>query len=835
MPNSDLNRVEELFYQCRSLPREERAKFLETACGEDQQTRSQIERLLATNDEAGDVDITDIVVGVMEDIRQDAKPWAGRMVGAYRIVREIGHGGMGAVYLAERADGAFKKSVAVKVLQWNMASSTLAERFRQERQILAGLDHPNIASLHDGGVTEDGLPYLVMDYIDGEPLLDWCKDKSVQERIHLFQQICSAVQYAHQHLVIHRDLKPDNILVDKSGTPKLLDFGIAKILDEQMQVSAGGNTTAYRPFTPRYSSPEQVEGQPVSTVTDVYGLGMILYEMLTGIPAQHLTSTQYEELHRVVCTVDPPKPSAAVSSPKLAEELSGDIDAIVMKALRKEPAARYGSVEQLSDDIGRYLEHSPVLARQSTFRYRAGRFIRRRRAAVIASSAALLALILFALTMTIQARRIAHERDNAARERDNAARERDNAVRAQNKADQTAKFLESLFTNAGPRATQGKEITLRETLDRGAEQAKTELASQPEVQAHMMQVFGDVYDDLGLYDQALGQLKEKLRIQQDVLHASEVDQAETKLSLADVYYGLGNVAEFGKLNEEVVASRKLLMKQNPNTLASALNCLGMFYSKERGDPAAAEPMFREAIDLYRRPDADPLNLAAALTNYGNMLTQLKRYPEAEKSLNEALDILRRTKGELYPGVPTVMGFMARLHNGMGDYAGATEWRRKELDLNIKVNGEMHPITARSMITLGGQLANYEGNIAEAEPLVRRGLEIDHKLLPKGHYDIGVAESELGNILLARGDARQAEPLLRSAVQITTATLAETSDYRIYSNEKLGICLARLKKYSEAYTYLSRACPAAIQKFGASDPKSISCQKSLDETKAALHR
>ncbi|MCL2659280.1 MAG: protein kinase, partial [Acidobacteriaceae bacterium] len=658
MSNNDLKRVEELFHQCLNLPAEDRPTFLETACDGNEPLRKEVENLLAADTDE-EIDITGSMGRVAEDISEQREPWAGRIVGAYRIVREIGRGGMGTVYLAERADGIFEGSVAVKILQWSVANSSMTERFRQERQILASLKHPNIAHLLDGGVTEDGLPYLVMDYIDGEPLLDWCKDKSIPERIHLFQQICSAVQYAHQHLVIHRDLKPDNILVDKSGSPKLLDFGIAKILDEQMQDSAGGNTTVYRPLTPRYSSPEQVDGRPVSTVTDVYGLGMILYEMLTGTPAQHLTSAQYEELHRVVCTVDPPKPSAAVTSPKLAEELTGDIDAIIMKALRKEPSARYSYVKELSDDIGRYLEHSPVLARQSTFRYRAGRFIRRRRAAVITASAALLALILFSITMTIQVRRTARERDNAARERDTAARERD-------KADQTAKFLESLFTNAGPRATQGKEITLRETLDEGAKQVRTELSSQPEIQAHMMKVFGDVYVDLGLYDQALVQLKEVLRIQHDVLHASEVDQAETKLSLANVYYELGNVAEFGKLNEEIVASRKLLMKQNPNTLASALNCLGSFYGQERGNAAAAEPMFREAIDLYRRPDADPLNLAATLTNYGNLLTQLKRYPEAEKALNEALDIFRRTKGELYPGVPTVMGFMARLHNGMGD-------------------------------------------------------------------------------------------------------------------------------------------------------------------------
>ncbi|MCL2659624.1 MAG: tetratricopeptide repeat protein, partial [Acidobacteriaceae bacterium] len=458
---------------------------------------------------------------------------------------------------------------------------------------------------------------------------------------------------------------------------------------------------------------------------------------------------------------------------------------------------------------------------RSTFRYRAGRFLRRRRAAVIAGSVALLALILFSITMTIQARRI--------------ARERDNAVRAQNKTDQTAKFFESLFTNVDPHVTQGKEITLRETLDRGAEQIKTELASQPDVQAHMMKVLGDVYCNLGLNDQALVQLKETLRIQQNVLHASEVDQAETKLSLAFAYYELGNFAEVEKLNEEIVSSRKLLMEQSPYTLARALNNLGTFYTFERGDEAAAEPMYREAIDIYSRPDADPLDLAAALSRYGNLLRRLKRYPEAEKSLNEALDIYRRTKGELYPGVEEAMDFMARLRRDMGDYAGATEWRRKVLDLSMKLYGERHPYTASMMMALGGQLANYGGNIAEAEELVRRGLEIHRKLFPKGHYAIGMDEAELGDILLVRGDARQAEPVLRDAVQILTATDPEGSDYRIYSEEKLGICLARLRKYSEAYPYLSRVCPAAIQKFGASDPWSAGCQKSLDETKAALHR
>ncbi|MCL2659055.1 MAG: serine/threonine-protein kinase [Acidobacteriaceae bacterium] len=822
MSSSDLKRLEELFHECRSVPVEDRPRFLEAACGGDEQLRTQVEILLAASGNAPD--ITGMVVRAVDDMRQQSKPWAGRMAGAYRIVREIGHGGMGAVYLAERADGAFEKSVAVKVLQWSMANSALAERFRQERQILAGLDHPNIARLLDGGVTEDGLPFLVMDYVDGEPLLDWCKEKPLHERIQLFQQICSAAQYAHQHLVVHRDLKPDNILVDKSGTPKLLDFGIAKIVSEQMQDSADGSTSVFRPFTPRYSSPEQVDGRPVSTVTDVYGLGMILYEMLTGVPAQRLTSTQYEELHRVVCTVDPPKPSAAASSRKLADELTGDLDAIIMKALRKEPAARYGSVEQLSDDIRRYLQHVPVLARRSTFRYRAGRFLRRRRGAVIAGSTALLALILFALAMTVQARRIAHERDHAERER--------------NKADQTAKFLESLFTDASPDVAKGKQITLRETLDRGAERVKTELAGQPEVQAHMMLVLGNVYGSLDLYDQALDQLKESLRIQQEVLHLPEVDQATTKSDLAGVYGDTGNLVESERLLREVVGLREQLVKRNPRPLISSLEGLGAIQGI-KGDPAAAEPLLREAIEVYRQPNVEhthdvQLAFADTLTVHANALVDLKRYTEAETEVNEALDIFRRTEGEQYPNALNTMYLMAKLRNAMGDHDGAIEWSRKVVALSIKVNGEMNRQTAADMNDLGGYLKQY-GDISEAEALVRRALDIYSKVFPEGHYLIGQAKVNLGDILLRRGEPRQAEPVLREAVQILTKTLPQGHRSREFAEEALGSCLVQLKRYSEAYPYLSRACPATIQNHGADSFRAVRCQKALAETNAVLHK
>jgi serine/threonine protein kinase len=381
--------------------------YLDEACQGDVELRGEVESLLQHHQLAATGFLKQPALQLAEPPTDGELPSAriGRRVGVYQILEEIGHGGMGAVYRAARVDGQYEKEVAVKLVRGGYDTSFVLERFRHERQILASLDHPNIARLLDGGTTGDGGPYLVMELIEGEPIDQYCDghDLNVTERLKLFRQVCGAVQYGHQRLVIHRDIKPSNILVTSEGVPKLLDFGIAKILDP----STNSETTLLHPLTPGYASPEQIRGEPITTASDVYSLGVVLYRLLAGrAPFSELPT---HEMAKAVCEEEPGRPStvslrnadragpAALSegtAGKLRRRLTGDLDNIVLKALRNEPQRRYGSVEQFGEDIRRHFEGLPVNARQGSWNYRAGKFIQRHKAGVAASVIVLLTLLI---------------------------------------------------------------------------------------------------------------------------------------------------------------------------------------------------------------------------------------------------------------------------------------------------------------------------------------------------------------------------------------------------------------------------------------------------------
>ncbi len=441
--------VREILDNVIALPASERPAYLDHACAADAELHREVESLLHAHEDAGSVFLRHPAANLKSALPETARASdrVGRRIGAYQIVEEIGHGGMGEVYRAVRADGQFDQQGAIKFVRIGLDTPTLVERFRQERQILATLDHPNIGRLYDGGTTEDGIPYLVMEMIAGTPIDQYCDQHNlgVAARLQLFLQVCAAVQYAHQHLVIHRDIKPSNILVTTAGVPKLLDFGIAKILDP----SAGAETTLLRPMTPEYASPEQICGQPITTAADVYSLGVVLYRLLTGrSPYPESTRTPLE-FARLICEVDPPRPSTAnlaasnradsqpprpaapaktrEFSAELCRRLKGDLDNIVLKALRKKPERRYPSVEQLAEDVRRHLQGLPVTATPDSVSYRIRKFVRRHRAGVAAT-----ALILFAVTggiiSTVREARIAEANRRRAEARFNDVRKLANSL-----------------------------------------------------------------------------------------------------------------------------------------------------------------------------------------------------------------------------------------------------------------------------------------------------------------------------------------------------------------------------------------------------------------------
>ena len=456
-------RAEELFDEALGRPLDERRAFLDQSCGSDPTLRRQVERLLAADGEAARF----LGRSVLEDFERLLGDGASasaesRSIGPYRLIRQIGEGGMSKVWLAVRADREVRRRVAIKCLRRGMATEDLRRRLRRERQILASLDHPHIARLFDVGTTASGLPYFVMEYIEGEPITDYCDQRrlTIEERLELFRSVCSAVHYAHQNLVVHRDIKPSNILVSAAGTPKLLDFGVAKWLNPELSSEHLAPTTPWQHFlTPGYASPEQVRGYRVTTASDVYSLGVLLFKLLAGCRPFQQAGGSPQEIERTLSGEEPPALAAAVASASdplsvcrarrveqqvLSRRLAGDLDTIVAKALRKEPQRRYGSAEQLAEDLRRHAVGLPVTARKPTFGYRAGRFAHRNRVALGVAAAFTILLVAAAIGLGMLSIRLTKERDAAHRERE--------------KATEVADFLQEMFELTGPRRGAAKPV-----------------------------------------------------------------------------------------------------------------------------------------------------------------------------------------------------------------------------------------------------------------------------------------------------------------------------------------------------------------------------------------
>jgi serine/threonine protein kinase len=510
-------RLNELFFQAARLQGAERQAFIVRETRGDQELERELLALLERGDERRANPLTRTLGSGLALAPREERSLVGRVVAKYQLVSILGRGGAGTVFLGERADKQFSGKVAVKVVDRANAAD-LGMRFRAERQILASLNHPNIARLIDAGETEDGQPYLVMEYVEGKPLDQYCDENrlDLRKRLKLFMDICAAVQYAHQNLIIHRDLKPANILVTADGTAKLLDFGIAKLLNRNSIGNTASELTRMneRLLTPEYASPEQIIGGAVTTVTDVYSLGIVLYRLLSGLRPYDLSgATSQLEMERSICVADPPRPSAnvqrAMQSPpaqdeqpiaavalarglspeRLRRRLVGDLDAIVMRALRKEPQHRYTSVERLVADIRHYLENEPVQARQGNWVYYTQRFVRRHTTAVAASTGFLIFVIAVAIVMSIQRQSIA-----AALERATHDRER---------AEKVSQFMLDVFSAADPFTNFGKEPTARVLLDQAARTIQNDLTQQPEVRARLLEAIGRSYRRMGQPDRAV--------------------------------------------------------------------------------------------------------------------------------------------------------------------------------------------------------------------------------------------------------------------------------------------------------------------------------------------
>jgi serine/threonine protein kinase len=499
MNEADWKTVKEIFLEALTKSGAAREEYMAKTCGGNAEIRGEVESLLTEHSLVENF-IEEPVFHTSEIFANGAKQ-AEKHFGNYKILCEIGAGGMGAVFLAERDDGEFSQKAAIKIIRQTLADSHLVNRFKRERQILANLNHPNIAKLLDGGVSVSGEPFLAMEYIEGEAITKFAEAQNLnlEERLKLFLKICSAVSYAHRNLIVHRDLKPGNILVTKDGEPKLLDFGLAKLLDENLPGRFVADPDGFsRAGQPAYASPEQLKGEPITTASDIYSLGVIFYELLTGERPFHFEGKSLEEIIRTAAETAPPAPSAIPKSKTKNLKLKGDLDKIALMALRKKSERRYRSVEAFSDDIERFLKGLPVAARPNTFRYRTEKFVRRNKVGIIAAALIFITVCGGLITTVWQARVAARERDQAQQ------------GESESRTNQRL-FAKYAFRRLRPKKRE-KDATVIEVLNDAVQKIETDFANQPEMKAQALLTIGQTYNKLDLMDEAERTLRVALRL-----------------------------------------------------------------------------------------------------------------------------------------------------------------------------------------------------------------------------------------------------------------------------------------------------------------------------------
>lgn len=816
------DQVKELFALALEREPEERNKFLRQACAGDDSLCAEIESLLSSFDGASTF-LEDCPAAELLSAQSGAI--AGKRIGAYRLIREIGQGGMAVVYLGERDDQTYRKRVAIKMVKPGIGTEQVLLRFRNERQTLAALDHSNIVKLLDGGSTEEGLPYLVMEHVEGVPIDEYCDlhKLSIGERLQLFRSVCSAVQYAHQNLVIHRDLKPGNILITKEGLPRLLDFGIAKLLNPEHLQTPLVTRIDVRSMTPEYASPEQVRGEAVTSASDIYSLGVLLYEILAGDRPYQLANTSWGEIERLVCKQEPPRPSTKVSShgerlkataqmrvaePKqLVNLLRGDLDWITMKAIEKDPSRRYASPSELSADIGRYLSHEPVLARPASAAYRARKYVRRHPVGVAIAAGLVLLLAGFTIMQTFQLRRITRERDRA------------NRVTA---------FMEGMFKVSDPGEARGNSITAREILDKSARDIDTGLAADPELQAQMMQIMGGVYKNLGLFPSAQLLFERSADVRRRVLGA---ENAETLGSMDDLAWILnqeGHAAKAEKLQRETLDTRRRVFgAQNLDTLKSMSN-LAWTLDRE-GNYAEAEKLEREALDSWIRTlGPEQPDTLKAMNNLGATLGHEGHYAEAEQLKRQTLDIRRRILGPENPETLTAMNNLAFTLQQEGHYAEAEKLQRETLNWQRRILGVEHPDTLRSMNNLANTLV-HEGHIPEAVDMQRAALDTKRRVLGPEHQDTLWAMKELAQTVQGEGQYSEAENLQRETLEIQGRVLGPEHPNTLSTMGDLAATLNKERRYSEAETLLRQTLDIQRRVLGPEHPDTLVVADELANT------
>jgi tetratricopeptide (TPR) repeat protein/predicted Ser/Thr protein kinase len=811
--------IEPLYHAALAKEPGERSSYLASACAEDPELQSEIESLLA----CADVELTSPAqrseVAKLWDSAStrisgqvDALPAA---IGHYRIIRLLGEGGMGIVYEAEQEQP--RRTVALKVIKSGLAAAELLRRFEQESQALGRLQHPGIAQIYEAGTADSGSgpqPYFAMEFIRGESLLHYAEahQLNTRQRLEVMAKVCEAVHHAHQRGIIHRDLKPGNILVDESGQPKILDFGVARVTDSDAQAT-GQTDVGQIVGTLSYMSPEQVLGDPLEldTRSDVYALGVILYELLAGRPPYKPGT----HLHEAVETIrhEDPAPLRLVS-----RNYRGDIETIVAKALEKDKGRRYASAAGMAEDIRRHLNDEPIVARPPSATYQFRKFARRHRALMAGGAAVFVVLIAGIIASTLEAARARRAEQVALRESATAE-----AVNGFLQNDLLAQA--SAKVQAQPDTEPDPDLKVRTALDRAATRINGKFAAQPLVEASIRQTIGNAYRDLGLFPEAQRQVERALELRQRALGERHRYTLTSMHELAELYRYQGDPAKAEKLHLQTLEIQRRVLGEEHHDTLDTMDALAQLYTSV-GKYAQAEPLCIKALDTRRRTlgEEHPDTLAS-MSGLGMQYWLEGKYAQAEPLWTKVLEGHRRVLGQEHPDTLTAMNNLGTLYQSQGRYAEAEPLFAKALEIQRRVLGDEHHGTLNTMNNLGTNLG-FQGKYAQAEPLFAKLVEGQRRALGGEHPETLISMSNLTMLYGYEGKYAQAEPLFTKLLEVERRALGEQHPYTLFTMNNLALLYRYQGKYSQAEPLYIKLLDLQRRVLGAEHPRRLASMNDL---------